>query len=219
MPRVRSPEPSSDLQVTFVDGRLPATGPEEEKFAELFADSYEAAIRLAREAFPTGDRAWDVVQGTLCELWAKRRRLTPEQRTRRYLLATVSSRMKDELRRMKAADHWFVALEDGVDASAAGPATELSQEMHMAEIRADYDIARRMVDRLPRQARIVLLLRRVAGMTYPEIAAALGITEVAVRGHVCRAQKLLRAQMDAAGFRLQEPATRAVLQAGAGEEA
>jgi RNA polymerase sigma-70 factor (ECF subfamily) len=58
---------------------------------------------------------------------------------------------------------------------------------------------REALDGLPATQRGVLLLTELAGMTYPEIAAALGIAEGTVGSRRTRALALLRARLDIDG--------------------
>jgi len=58
---------------------------------------------------------------------------------------------------------------------------------------------REALDRLPTTLRDVLLLTELAGLTYPEIAAALGIAEGTVGSRRTRALALLRERLDIQG--------------------
>ena len=58
---------------------------------------------------------------------------------------------------------------------------------------------REALDRLPTTLRDVLLLTELAGMTYPEVAAALGIAEGTVGSRRTRALALLRERLDVQG--------------------
>lgn len=60
-------------------------------------------------------------------------------------------------------------------------------------------VVREAFDSLPEALRHVVLLTEIAGMTYPEIAAALGIAEGTVGSRRTRALALLRAQLDVQG--------------------
>jgi len=77
------------------------------------------------------------------------------------------------------------ALDDVADESAASDS--ISKPMREA------------LDSLPTAWRDVLLLTELAGMTYPEIAAALGIAEGTVGSRRTRALALLRERLDVQG--------------------
>jgi RNA polymerase sigma factor (sigma-70 family) len=63
---------------------------------------------------------------------------------------------------------------------------------------------REALDKLPSALRDVLLLTELAGMTYPEIAAALGIAGGTVGSRRTRALALLRERLDVTGVVLHE---------------
>ena len=63
---------------------------------------------------------------------------------------------------------------------------------------------REALDKLPSALRDVLLLTELAGMTYPEIAAALGIAVGTVGSRRTRALALLRERLDVTGVVLHE---------------
>jgi RNA polymerase sigma-70 factor (ECF subfamily) len=79
----------------------------------------------------------------------------------------------------------ITALDDVADERASGDA--LSKPMREA------------LDRLPATLRDVLLLTELAGMTYPEIATALGIAQGTVGSRRTRALALLRARLEVQG--------------------
>jgi RNA polymerase sigma-70 factor (ECF subfamily) len=60
-------------------------------------------------------------------------------------------------------------------------------------------VVRAAFDGLPEALRNVVLLNEIAGMTYPEVAAALGVAEGTIGSRRSRALALLRERLEAQG--------------------
>jgi RNA polymerase sigma-70 factor (ECF subfamily) len=127
----------------------------------------------------------DVVQETFLRCWRRRADIHAEG-FKALLYRTALNLASNRRRRTRV---WrlvdVAALADVADDSARPDA--LSKTMRDA------------LDGLPTALRDVLLLTELAGMTYPEIAAALGIAEGTVGSRRSRALALLRERLDIQG--------------------
>jgi RNA polymerase sigma factor (sigma-70 family) len=99
---------------------------------------------------------------------------------RNECLARIRARMREPF-----------ATETEATSTARDP---LAQALH----RADLDAVWRAVSELPRQQRRALLLREFGGLSYDELALALGVSAPAVESLLFRARTRLRGQLDAA---------------------
>jgi len=127
----------------------------------------------------------DVVQETFLRCWRRKDDIRAEG-FKALLFRTALNLASNRRRRVRL---WRVigvaALDDVADEHGSGdPLGKPVQEA---------------LDRLPAILRDVLLLTELAGMTYPEIAAALGIAEGTVGSRRTRALALLRERLEARG--------------------
>jgi RNA polymerase sigma-70 factor (ECF subfamily) len=127
----------------------------------------------------------DVVQDAFLRCWRRRADIHAEG-FRALLYRTALNLASNRRRRTRV---WrlvgVAALENVADQSVAADA--LSKSMRDA------------LDGLPVTLRDVLLLTELAGMTYPEVAATLGIAEGTVGSRKTRALALLRERLDVQG--------------------
>ena len=127
----------------------------------------------------------DIVQETFLRCWRRKADIRADG-FKALLFRTALNLASNRRRRVRI---WrmvgIAALDDVADES-------LSNDSHSTPVRA-------ALDRLPTTLRDVLLLTELAGMTYPEIAAALGIAEGTVGSRRTRALALLRERLDIQG--------------------
>jgi RNA polymerase sigma-70 factor (ECF subfamily) len=129
--------------------------------------------------------AQDVVQETFLRCWRRKNDIRADG-FKALLFRTALNLASNRRRRARL---WRVVgvevLDDVADESAS--VEGFSKPMREA------------LDGLPAALRDVLLLTELAGMTYPEIAAALGIAEGTVGSRRTRALALLRERLDVKG--------------------
>lgn len=172
---------------------------EESAFADLWRRHAPAAHAAVRRFARSPDDGADLVQRAfLRALEAARRRARFPFRSpfpfRPFILRTALNLAKNHVRDearwrrvpVEAVDDEGVAPQDPV----ATPAAEVSV------LRAERDeLVRAAVRRLPRRQREVLTLRIDAGLSFAEVAAALGITEGNARVSFHHAARRLRAAL------------------------
>jgi len=95
------------------------------------------------------------------------------------------------------------AMTIGATLPDPGPGVEQMAQSRETRLRLEQEMGR-----LPAQQRAALILREVEGMSYSEIAAALGVREGTVKSRLARARETLRlALSDLAGTRPQGETT------------
>jgi RNA polymerase sigma-70 factor (ECF subfamily) len=145
----------------------------------------EVAFRYVRDT----DVAEDAVQDVFHRLWERRAGLTVEETLATYLLGAVRHRALNVLRHAgvvrRAAERF---IEDEVPAlGVAAPATDQQSEAADLEARV-----LRYLDQLPERTRTLVLLRWKHGLSYAEIAVALGMSAEAAKKLGQRTQGILR---------------------------
>jgi len=154
-------------------------------FRDLYELYYRDVFRFA--LFLTGDvtRAEDLTADTFVRAWTARDRIRQET-VRAYLLTIARNLYRDSLR----ATRLHVVLDDRLPDRAPGVDVRVERTSAVRQVCARL----RNVARGDRRA---LLMYAMRGMSYPEIAAALGISVAAVKSRIFRAREALAAGMSA----------------------
>ena len=137
--------------------------------------SREEALELAQEVFI---KAWQALPA-----WR------PDAQFHTWVYRIASNAALDVLRRRKAVR--FVPLDDDYDAPADQPGPEAQLQGRQGLRRLDAALAR-----LPPEQREIVLLREVEGLSYDELATALGIDNGTVKSRLSRARAALTALYD-----------------------
>jgi len=129
----------------------------------------------------------DVVQEAFLRAFEGLSRLA-EPRAFGAWLSTIAVHLVDRrLRRRRLLRRLgFVPPGDGLDAIEAVASSGVSPAM-AAEARSIYTL----LDRLPPEARVAFLLRRLEGMTVPEISLHMGLSERTVKRRIALAEERL----------------------------
>jgi RNA polymerase sigma-70 factor (ECF subfamily) len=143
-----------------------------------------------------GDRvlADELLQMTFLKLHQARATYRPEARVRPWVFAIAANVRSDELRRRyrksEALDE--EKLERADEARALAQARERDADDDLSE-RAE--AVRAALSRLPESQRVVVVMHRYEGLTFGEIAKAVGASEGAVRVRAFRAYEALREEL------------------------
>ena len=151
-------------------------------FNQAFVAHYRKVYRYAYALTCDKGLAEDVVQEVFLRLYQNLDAAQRDGLLRAWLLrvtANVSRNMLRGLGRARTRDGAFVALTAQIK-QATLPDEELLREAEIAE-------TRRVLDKLKEPMRSCLLLKH-EGLSYREIAAALGIKEASVGGFIARAR-------------------------------
>ena len=155
------------------------------RLGTLFDPHHPRLFWLARRLARRPEDAHDLVQETFLRCWRRKDDIRADG-FKALLFRTALNLASNRRRRARL---WRVVgvevLDEVADESVAPHA--FSKTMRDA------------LDGLPAEWRDVLLLTELAGMTYPEIAAALGIAEGTVGSRRTRALAMLRERLDVQG--------------------
>lgn len=136
---------------------------------------------VARRLLGNRADAEDAVQRALMNCFAARAVYSPRWPLSTWLYRAVTNVCLDELRRRRVrSDH----------ADALAPSS--------AAARSDVESVdlERALGRVPREARVLLALRYVDGLSYGELARIRGISVNTVKSQLGRAKKILRQTLD-----------------------
>jgi RNA polymerase sigma-70 factor, ECF subfamily len=157
-------------------------------FEQVFRAYYARLADYATTLVRSRDAAEDVVQEVFVALWTQRERITTPENLVGYLHRAVRNRGLNQIRHRRMVADWQArqANEPGPEAPAADRETELGEIARAI---------RNAVAALSPRCREVFELSRDRGLTYPEIAATLGISIKTVETLMGRALKNIRERL------------------------
>jgi RNA polymerase sigma-70 factor (ECF subfamily) len=131
--------------------------------------------------------AEDLVQEVFLRVHRARDRYAAEARFSTWLYRIATNLALNELRRpRRRAAHRSTEDEAAVPLASADPATD-----NVVDARLMVEAAQRELGKLPEKQRAALCLTAVEGLSYAEVAEALGVTDKAVKSLVHRARSTL----------------------------
>jgi RNA polymerase sigma-70 factor (ECF subfamily) len=145
--------------------------------------------------------AEEIAQDALVRAYRALRRYPAERvatlRLRAWLFQVTVNVVRNRARARRLPEVPLVSEDGAHDALVDRPADESEQPEQQAESRAEQDQLAAIVAGLPERYRAAVVLRHVQGLSYPEIAAALGQPAGTVKSNVHRGVAYLRAALDA----------------------
>ena len=157
--------------------------------AATLAERYLAAIaRYCDSYLHDAARAEDIAQemfGKLCDV-----ENLPTGPVKPWLYRVARNRCLDILRRQQRSPTHHNRIRTGFDAAraTAGPHTRAVQAERQ-------ELIRRIIDDMPEDYRSVLILKFYENLSRAEMAAALDVSEAAVKGRLARASEYLQEQL------------------------
>lgn len=184
-------DPDVQLMLALQAGQLPA-------FDQLFAKHIAGVVAFATQFVRNRARAEELAQDVFLQVYKNRHTYTPTARFITWLYRMVSNACVSEARRSEHRHRY------------RPPATADSSEPEPIEVptsSSEDDVAshegieriRGALEELPPQQRAALLLARVEGLSYEEVASALETSVSAVKSLVHRATLSLRARLGEEG--------------------
>lgn len=160
---------------------------DERAFTQLAERYAGRLLAVARRLLGSREDAEDAVQRTLLRCYTRAETYRPEWAVSTWIYRILTNVCLDELRRRASRERRAVSL----------PLPE-------ADSRPSPDVPGRFLDlrralaRVPEQARILLALRYVDGLSYTELARIRGISENTVKSQLARGKSILRAALGGA---------------------
>jgi RNA polymerase sigma-70 factor (ECF subfamily) len=188
-----NPEADPDVQLMLAVQRG-----ERSAFEQLFEKHVRGVVGFAAQFVGVRARAEELAQDVFLQIYRTRERYVPTARFTTWLYRMVTNACLSEVRRadnrsrVQPTDH--VVEPDG-DALGSLPeaATRSSEEVVLSQESLDH--LRVALEALPAQQRAALLLARVEGLSYEEVAEVLASSVSAVKSLIHRATVTLRDRM------------------------
>lgn len=162
---------------------------DEKSFNDLVARHSGKLLAVARRLLGSQADAEDAVQRALMRCYSGARSYRPEWAVATWLYRILTNTCVDEMRRRAAAgrrDLEHVARRD-----RAGAETTPEQRIDL----------QRALARVPREARVLLALRYVDGLSYREMARIRGITVNTVKSQLARGKSIMKSALRRGGRR------------------
>jgi RNA polymerase sigma-70 factor (ECF subfamily) len=167
-------------------------------YRELFAKYSQAVVNFANRFVPNRSRAEELAQDAFLQIFRARARYEPRARFTTYLYRVVTNLCLNELRRFdyqgKTEPLEGNPNEEGESIREIADDRIAAAEDQLAGTETGGRI-RDVLDTLPPNQRAALLLSRVEGLSYLEVAESLETTESAVKSLIFRATQTLRIQL------------------------
>jgi RNA polymerase sigma-70 factor (ECF subfamily) len=156
-------------------------------FAELVERHGARLLAVARRLLGAREDGEDAVQRTFLQCYLGAASYRPDWAVSTWLYRIVTNVCVDELRRRASR----TAREE-----ARAPAVA----HHSDSVEGRLDVSRALA-RVPREARVLLALRYVDGLSYGELARVRGISVNTVKSQLARGKTILRAALGEGGSR------------------
>jgi RNA polymerase sigma-70 factor (ECF subfamily) len=171
---------------------------DEEAFRELFRKHSPKVHGYARRLVGSDARAEEVVQDVFVQVFRFRTRYRPEARFTTWLYTIVTNFCLNDLRRPERRRRVDLWAEREGEESGEGPQLADPAAIDPEAGAAGRELAVRLeqaLAALPPKQRAAMLLSRMDGLSYEDVATALGCSEGAVKALVFRATHSLRSTL------------------------
>lgn len=161
---------------------------------ELFFEYYYQLCRFAVTITNCSELARDVVQEVFLKIWQNRKNLDIQHSLKAYLYQSVRNHALNMLEQQGARHRLSDRLTKETDMQpdpAAGEDNNYSGELDVLVSRIW-----ELVNEMPEQRRLVFILHRKHGLSYPEISEVMHIARKTVENHMGRAFRELREKLD-----------------------
>lgn len=171
-----------------------------EAFEQLFARYWDSVYRFVFFQIRDEDSALDIAQEAFARVYEKRERITPRLGIRRLLFTVARNLCLDEAKshRVRRTDRLSSLEERGVQFESGGGHIEEKALLQEMEQRLE-----QILETLPAAQREVVLLKKVGGLTYEEVADACGINVRQAKYQVKQVIEQIVKSFDQAGFTME----------------
>jgi RNA polymerase sigma-70 factor (ECF subfamily) len=168
---------------------------DQDAFQELFQKFSPRVLQYTRRLVGSEGRAEEVTQDVFVQVFRFRQRYRPESRFSTWLYTIATNLCLNEIRRPERRLRVDLWKERDDEEHREGPQLADPAAITPEEGAAGRELARQLeaaVGDLPPKQRAALLLSRVDGLAYRDVAEALGCTEGAVKALLFRATQSLK---------------------------
>jgi len=148
-------------------------------------------IRSIWRIVPHPDDAQDVFQDAVATVWRKWKKIRRHPNPRALILRMCANAAYDFLKRRWRQRGHVKSTELSEEFPAPGPSAR-----ETVAAREEWEAVQAAIRQLPPHQAQAVLMRFVQDLSYPEIAEAMGCSEVTVRTHVARARAALIRRRD-----------------------
>jgi RNA polymerase sigma-70 factor (ECF subfamily) len=190
-----APKRSEDMKQSGVSGGEPddvalvgrlAVG-DAQALSALLDRYWRQLVTFAADKLGSLDAAEDAVQEVFVRVWNHRTQLRPYSSPRAYLYRVLRNLIADDFRRRRLREGWG-AGHQAEERETATPAAILEANQLATA-------ANRAIAALPERRRDVFILAHLHGLSYRDVAEALGITRRTVANHMTLALRELRSTL------------------------
>ena len=160
-----------------------------EAYDVLVLRYYREAIRFCMKMIREEQTALDIVQDSFVDIYVQRERILRSCTFKTYLFSVVKHKTLDEFRRNA---RYRVKELDITEMETQGDSQPSPEEVYMKN--EEYTELLKWIEELPEDYRQVLIFFCVEGMSYQEIAAAMGKNLAQIKILLHRARKKLQRQ-------------------------
>lgn len=153
-------------------------------FRQVFDKCYENLCQYAFTIVKDMDEAEDIVQAIFMKLWERRETLDIKHSIRSYLFKSVYHQCINQLEHRRIKQKYLERSQWNTEHTQpdAFP-NELEEKL------------KRVVDGLPPQCRTIFMMSRYEELRHPEIASKLNISVNTIQNQICKALRILRAEL------------------------
>ncbi len=184
--------------------RSSAQPPSTKDFEALYRDHVDLMYRFAHRLCGEAEAAKDLVQETFLNAYRGLDRFRGDAQVSTWLYTIASRACLRMRRKRKGAPERELSLEEFIPTSDGEfrlqiPIDGLSPEaaLHNKQLRAALDTA---INQLPKNYKMVLVLRDMEGLSSKEVGTIMGLNERAVKSRLHRARLFVRRQLSARGL-------------------
>lgn len=171
---------------------------DERAFARLAEDYAGRLYAVAYRMLGNRADAEDAVQRALLKCFAARTRYSPRWAVSTWLYRALTNVCIDELRRRRVRSDVLDLDTDASEASTRNSRRTARSPAAPPAGAGRVDLARAL-DKVPREARVLLALRYVDGLGYGELARIRGISVNTVKSQLARGKAILKTALEAGG--------------------
>lgn len=165
-----------------------------EAFRHLFRQYYGPVYSVALRYTKVHDLAEDIVQQSFLKIWEKRSTLSAVIRFDSYLFRIARNEIISQFRKQAVHTRYLQHIRELFEEEQNSPEDQLIARQRRS-------VVQELISKLSPQQQLAYRLSRDQGLSYEEIAVAMGLSVSTVKGHITAALRSIR---ELAGSRRSE---------------